>query len=79
MVDSTADSIKSVRSTAEDVREDFEELQAPGPGAPFAATPLTSMPFVATDKDGVRPTSGSWLCGPGVQSLLRCFEIGCIC
>ena len=59
-----ADSIKSARSTAEAVNEDFEELQAPGPAAPFAGTPLTSLPSVAPDEDDVRPHPECWLCAP---------------
>lgn len=55
-VDSTADTINRARSTAAAVSEDFEELQAPGPAAPFATTPLTSMPSVAPEKDDVRST-----------------------
>ncbi len=55
VVDSTADAIKSTQSTAEDVREDFDKLQAPGPAAPFASTPLTSLPSVAPEKDDVSP------------------------
>ena len=56
VVDSTADSIKSTQRTADDVRENFEELQAPGPAAPFASTPLTSLPSVAPEKDDVSST-----------------------
>ena len=48
VVDSTADSLKRTQRAADDARQEIETPPAP---APFAATPLTSLPAMPKDKD----------------------------
>jgi hypothetical protein len=48
VVDSTAESLKRTQRAADEARR---EIETPPPPAPFAATPLTSLPAMPKDKD----------------------------